>query len=86
MLAETNHLIVLANDLGSAFGEVECERGLVSAKIVDVEYQFLREVFRRTPDDPADARIHLEDRKPSSHINWIIEYTYQTVLVARDIN
>ena len=60
MLAKTNHLVVLANNLGSAFGEVEGERGLVGAKIVDVEYQFLRKVFGRAPDNPTDTWVYLE--------------------------
>ena len=37
VLAKTDHLVVLANHLRGAFGEVEGERGLVSAKVVDVE-------------------------------------------------
>ena len=45
MLAKTNHLVVLANYLGGAFGKVEGERGLIGAKVVDVEHQFLRKVF-----------------------------------------
>ena len=61
VLAKTNHLVVLANNLGGAFGEVEGERGLVGAKVVDVEDQFFRKVFGRAPDDPADTGINLED-------------------------
>ena len=38
VLAETNHLVVLANDLGGAFGKVEGERGLIGAKVIDVEH------------------------------------------------
>jgi hypothetical protein len=53
MLAEADQLVVLADDLGGAFGEVEREGGLVCAKIVDVEDEFFREVFGATPDDPA---------------------------------
>ena len=64
MLAKTDHLIVLANDLGGAFGEIEGERSLVGAKVVDVEHQFFRKVFRRAPDDPADTGVNLEDHKP----------------------
>jgi hypothetical protein len=37
MLAETDQLIVLANDLGSALGEVEREGGLVRAEVIDVK-------------------------------------------------
>lgn len=36
-LSKPNHLIVLANDMGSALGEVQSERGLVCTEIVDVE-------------------------------------------------
>ena len=42
LLAQTNHLVVLANDLGGAFGEVEREGGLVGSEVVDVEDEFLR--------------------------------------------
>ena len=62
VLTETNHLVILANNLGGPFGEVEGERGLVGAKVVDVEHQLLRKVLGRAPDDPADAWVHLEDR------------------------
>lgn len=34
LLAEPDQLVVLSNDLTSATGEVECERGLVSSKVV----------------------------------------------------
>lgn len=60
MLAKTDHLVVLANDLGGAFGEIEGERGLVGAKVIDIEDQFFRKVFGRAPDDPADTGINLE--------------------------
>ncbi len=59
VLTETDHLVVLANDLGSALGEIEGERGLVSTEIVDVEDKFFGKVFGRAPDDPADTRIDL---------------------------
>lgn len=35
--AEADELVVLADDLGGTFGEVEGEGGLFSAKVVDVE-------------------------------------------------
>ena len=38
VLAKTNHLVVLANNLGGTFGKVESERGLIGAKVVDVEH------------------------------------------------
>jgi hypothetical protein len=37
MLAEADQLVVLADDLRGAFGEVEREGGLVGAEVVDVE-------------------------------------------------
>lgn len=38
VLTQTDHLVVLTNHLGGAFGKVEGKRGLVGAKIIDVEY------------------------------------------------
>ena len=57
VFAEADHLVVLADDLGGALGEVESEGGLVGAEVVDVEDEFLGEVFGRAPDDPAHARV-----------------------------
>ena len=57
VLAEADHLVVLADDLGGAFGEVEGEGGLVGAEVVDVEDEFLGQVFGGAPDDPADAGV-----------------------------
>ena len=59
MLAEADHLVVLANDLGRAFGEVEGEGGLVGAEVVNVENELLGEVLWGAPDDPAYAGIDL---------------------------
>lgn len=59
ILPETDHLVVLSNDLGGTLGEVEGERRLVCAKVIDVEDQFLRQVFRRTPNHPANTGIDL---------------------------
>lgn len=56
-LAEADELVVLADDLGGALGEVEREGGLLGAEVVDVEDEVLGEVFVRTPDDPADAGV-----------------------------
>jgi hypothetical protein len=53
VFSKTDQLVVLANDLGSTFGEVEGEGGLVCAKVVDVEDQFFREEFGGAPDDPS---------------------------------
>jgi hypothetical protein len=57
VLAKADQLVVLADDLGGAFGEVEGEGGLVCAQVVDVEDEFFGEIFRGTPDDPAYTRV-----------------------------
>lgn len=57
VLAEADELVVLADDLGGALGEVEGERGLVGAEVVDVEDEFLGEELGVTPDDPADTGV-----------------------------
>ena len=59
MLTEADHLVVLAKDLGGAFGKIEGEGGLVGAKVVDVEDKLFGEVFGGAPDDPAYAGIDL---------------------------
>src|SRR5438034_865866 len=41
LLSEADELVVLADDLAGALGEVEGEGGLVGAKVVDVENQLL---------------------------------------------
>ena len=86
VLAKTDHLVVLANNLGGALGEVESERGLVGAKVVDVEDQFFRKVLGRAPDNPADAGVNLESHKPRLSVDRRIECTYQTILVTRHID
>jgi hypothetical protein len=53
VLAKTNELIVLTDDLGCALREVEGERSLVGTKVVDVEDKLLWEKLRLSPDDPA---------------------------------
>jgi len=58
VLAQPDQLVVLANDLGGAAGEVERERSLVGTQVIDVEDQFLRQELRITPDDPANTRVH----------------------------
>jgi len=50
-------LVILADDLGGAFGEVEGEGGLVGAGVVDVEDEFFGQVFGRAPDYPAYAWV-----------------------------
>ena len=61
VLAKTDHLVILADNLRSAFREVEGEGCLLGAKVVDVEDQFFGKVFRRAPDHPANTRVDLED-------------------------
>ena len=56
-LAEADELVVLANDLRSALGEVEGERRLLCAKVVDVEDKLLGQVLGSAPDDPADTGV-----------------------------
>lgn len=60
VLAKTDHLVVLANDLGGTLGEVEGEGCLIGAEVVDVENQFFRKVFRRAPNHPANTRVDLK--------------------------
>ena len=57
VLAKTDELVVLADNLGGALGEVEGEGGLVGAEVVDVEDEFLGEELGVAPDDPADAGV-----------------------------
>ncbi len=40
MFSEADQLIILANDVGGAFREVEGQRGLIGPQIVDVEDEF----------------------------------------------
>ena len=58
MLAKTNHLVVLANDLRCSLGEIEGERGLIGAKVVDVEHQLLRKIFGVSPDHPSNTWVN----------------------------
>lgn len=37
MFSQTDHLVVLTDYLGGAFGEVEGEGGLVCAEVIDIE-------------------------------------------------
>jgi len=68
VLSETDQLVVLANNLRSALGEVEREGGLVSAEIVDVEDQLLGKVFRRPPDNPSYTRV--DETVPILQLVW----------------
>lgn len=62
MLAESDHLIVLTNDLRSPFTEIERKGCLVSTEVIDVENELFREILWRAPHNPAYARIDLERR------------------------
>lgn len=64
-LAKADHLVVLPDDLGGAFGEVECEGSLVRAEIIDIEDEFFRKILGGAPDDPADAGVDLEHDRVS---------------------
>lgn len=59
MLAQADHLVVLADDLGSSLGEVEGETGLVGTEVVDVEDKFLGQVFGGSPNNPANTGVDL---------------------------
>ena len=62
MLAKTDHLVILTDDLRGAFGKVEGEGGLICTEVVNVEDELFGEIFRGSPDDPADARVDLRSR------------------------
>ena len=57
VLSEADQLVVLADDLGSAFGKVQGEGRLVGAQVVDVEDEFFGEKFGGAPDYPAYAWV-----------------------------
>lgn len=57
LLAESDELVVLANDLAGTLAEVQGERSLVSAEVVNVEYELLRKVLGTPPDNPADTGV-----------------------------
>lgn len=59
MLAQADHLIVLANNLGCSLGEVKSETSLLSTKVVDVEDKLLGQEFRGSPNDPTNTRVDL---------------------------
>ena len=62
MLAQTDHLVVLTDDLRGAFGKVEGEGGLICTEVVNVEDELFGKIFRGTPDDPANAGVDLRSR------------------------
>ena len=57
VLAQADELVVLADNLRRAFTEVEGERRLVGAQVVDVEDQLLRQEVGGPPHDPTDTRV-----------------------------
>ena len=58
VLAKADELVVLANDLRSALGEVQGERRLVCTEVVDVEHKFFGEVLWLPPDDPSYTWVY----------------------------
>ena len=62
MLAKTDHLVILTDDLRGAFGKVEGEGGLICTEVINVEDELFGEIFRGTPDDPANAGVDLRSR------------------------
>lgn len=54
---QADQLVVLRDDLASASREVQRERRLVGAEVVDVEDEFFGEELGVAPDDPADAGV-----------------------------
>lgn len=69
MLAETDHLVILADYLGCTLREIEGEGGLICTEVVDVEHEFLGEVFGRAPDHPTNARVNLDALAESTQVN-----------------
>jgi hypothetical protein len=57
LLAKTDQLVVLTQNLRSSTREVESERSLIGTKVVDVEDQLGREVLGVTPDAPANTGV-----------------------------
>jgi hypothetical protein len=57
LLAKTDELVILSNNLRRTLGEVESERGLIGAKIIDVEDKLLGKVLWCSPDDPTNTRV-----------------------------
>jgi hypothetical protein len=53
VLAQTDELVVLANDLGRTLGEVEGERSLVCSEVIDIENELFGQEFGCSPDNPA---------------------------------
>ena len=57
-LAQADKLVILADNLACTAGKVERKRRLVSAQVVDVEDELLRQVLGVAPHDPADTGVH----------------------------
>jgi len=68
VLSEADQLVILTDDLGGAFGEVEGEGGLVSAEVVDVEHKLFGEEFGGSPDDPAYTGV--DEAVPVLLLDW----------------
>ena len=58
MPTEADELVILADDLACAFGEVEGEGRLIGTKIVDIKDEFLGKILGRPPDNPSDAWVN----------------------------
>lgn len=59
---------------------------MIGAEVVDVENEFFREVFRGTPDNPADTGVDLRSWSAwRSMVLWT-GGTYQAVFVSRNID
>lgn len=67
-LSKTDELVVLADNLRGTTGEVEGERGLVSAEVVDVEDELLGEVLGVTPDAPTNTGVDLDSVSEGSRL------------------
>lgn len=57
MLAKTDELVILTNDLGCTLGEVKGKGCLIGAQVVDIEDELLWEELRFSPDDPAHTGV-----------------------------
>ena len=77
-------LTVLPQDLRSSFREVQGETSLIGTEVVDVEDQFLRKVFWRTPHCPANTGIDLRNQYLKDKPKRMS--AYQSVLVPRNID
>src|ERR1022692_3783513 len=56
LMAETEEVVVLGDDLPGWAGEVDLEDGHVAAQVVHMEHQVVGEFLAVPPDDPPDAQ------------------------------